>query len=156
MLAAGNRLGGSDRQGLPTVQHTFKTSGGAGLVVPELRLSTVRRLPPCAGCQKVKRPTGGAYHAKNRPVWLCPACKVCPQCGQPMQGMSKLGTWCQSCAYPPCAGCQQVARPGGDHAYHAKHRPFWRCAQCALESCPRCQANPLGQDAGGGPDAACP
>ena len=45
MLAAGNRLGGSDRQGLPTVQHTFKTSGGAGLVVPELRLSTVRRLP---------------------------------------------------------------------------------------------------------------
>ena len=112
--------------------------------------------PPCAGCQKVKRPIGGAYHAKNRPVWLCPACKVCPQCSQPVQGMSKLGTWCQSCAYPPCAGCQQVARPGGDHAYHAKHRPFWRCAQCALESCPMCQANPLGQDAGGGPDAACP
>ena len=112
--------------------------------------------PPCAGCQKVKRPTGGAYHAKNRPVWLCPACKVCSQCGQPVQGMSKLGTWCQSCAYPPCAGCQQVARPGGDHAYHAKHRPFWRCAQCARESCPMCQVNPLGQDAGGGPDAACP
>ena len=70
--------------------------------------------------------------------------------------MSKLGTWCQSCTYLPCAGCQQVARPGGTHTYHAKNRPFWRCAQCALESCPMCQANPLGEDAGGGPDAACP
>jgi hypothetical protein len=35
-------------------------------------------------------------------------------------------------------------------------RPFWRCTQCALESCPMCQANPLGPDAGGGLDAACP
>ena len=89
--------------------------------------------PSCAGCQKVKRPTWRRVprKKKNRPVWLCPAC--CPQCSQPVQGMSKLGTWCRSCTYLPCAGCQQVARPGGTHTYHAKNRPFWRCAQC----CPR-------------------
>ena len=89
-------------------------------------------------------------------MWVCPACTVCPQCHKRLKAGSQPGTWCQSCAYPPCAGCQQVARPGGDHAYHAKHRPFWRCDKCALASCPMCQANPLGQDAGGGPDAACP
>ena len=111
--------------------------------------------PPCAGCQKVARPNKGPYHAKHKPVWLCPACTGCPQCNQPLKASSKPGTWCQSCAYPPCAGCQKVARPSKD-TYHAKHRPFWRCAECAQESCPMCQANPMGQDAGGGPDAACP
>ena len=118
--------------------------------------------PPCALCQKVNRPNKGAYHAKHKPVWLCPACaatkngRVCPQCGKPVHLRAKVGTWCQSCAYPPCAGCQQVARPGSNHEYHAKHRPFWRCDKCAQASCPMCHANPLGPDAGGGRDAACP
>ena len=112
--------------------------------------------PPCAVCHKVNRPHKGPYHAKHKPIWVCPACTVCPQCHKCLKAGSQPGTWCQSCAYPPCAGCQQVARPGGNHAYHAKHRPFWRCDKCAQASCPMCQANPLGQDAGGGPDAACP
>ena len=112
--------------------------------------------PPCAVCHKVNRPHKGPYHAKHKPIWVCPACTVCPQCHKRLKAGSQPGTWCHSCAYPPCAGCQQVARPSQNHAYHAKNRPFWRCTQCALESCPMCQANPLGQDAGGGPDAACP
>ena len=111
--------------------------------------------PPCAVCQKVDRPHKGPYHAKHKPVWLCPACKVCPQCGKPLPASSAPGLWCPICAFPPCAGCQTVARPRKER-YHAMQRPFWRCTQCALESCPMCQANPLGPDAGGGLDAACP
>ena len=45
MLAEGHRLGGSNRQSLPTVQHTFETSGDTRVVVSELCLSTMCRLP---------------------------------------------------------------------------------------------------------------
>ena len=70
MLAEGNRLGGSDRQGLPTVQHTFETSGDARLVVPELRLSTVCSLPK-----------SGSGHTKARTT---PNTNQCG-CAQPVQ-----------------------------------------------------------------------
>ena len=115
----------------------------------ELCLSTLCRLPQSSAA------IGGSYHAKKRPVWLCPACKVCPQCEKLLPASSAPGSWCQSCAYPPCVGCQKVARPRKQR-YHATQRPFWRCAECAHASCPMCQANPIGPDAGGGPDAACP
>ena len=94
--------------------------------------------PPCAGCQQVARPTGGSYQAKNRPVWLCPACKVCPQCGKPLPASSAPGLLCQTCAYPPCAGCQKVARqerhgtmPRSDPFGGAQNapKPAVRCAK---------------------------
>ena len=52
MLAEGNRLGGSDRQSLPTVQHTFETSGDTRVVVSELCLSTMCRLPKSSSAKQ--------------------------------------------------------------------------------------------------------
>ena len=81
--------------------------------------------------------------------------KVCPQCSQPLKKTATPGTWCQACAYPPCAGCKQVKRPQkGTH--HAKHRPFWRCSKCATELCTQCGVRPVGFLAGPGPAALCP
>ena len=37
--------------------------------------------------------------------------KVCPQCSTPLKPAATPGSWCQSCAYPPCASCQKVDRP---------------------------------------------
>ena len=80
MLAAGNRLG-SDHQGLPTVQRTFETSGGAGLVVPELRLSIVCRLPKSEAAYLEARTTpktdqcGYAQPAVHSAANRCKGCR---------------------------------------------------------------------------------
>ena len=42
---------------------------------------------------------------------LAATTKVCPQCSAPLKRAAAPGSWCQSCAYPSCAGCQKVKRP---------------------------------------------
>ena len=80
---------------------------------------------------------------------------MCPQCSQPLKKGATPGSWCPACAYPPCAGCRKVPRPGKG-SNHAKHRLFWRCKACAADICPKCQRNPVGQQAGPPPTGCCP
>ena len=55
---------------------------------------------------------------------------------------------------PKCAGCKKIDRPQ-KAANHAKHRPFWRCAKCALDMCDKCNKQPVGTMAGPSPEAFC-
>ena len=116
--------------------------------------------PPCVGCKQVERSKKGANHAKHRPFWrcekcaaqvcttcakkpvgpssgpdaVCPQCKpnkLCPQCKAPMPVRAKLDSWCQACAYPPCAsGCGAPRPRTHPVAYHAKTLPTWTCPAC--------------------------
>ena len=82
------------------------------------------------------------------------AAKVCPQCSRPLHKAATPGSWCGDCAMPKCAGCKKVDRPH-KAANHAKHRPFWRCAKCALDMCEKCNKQPVGSMAGPSPLAFC-
>ena len=56
--------------------------------------------------------------------------KKCPQCGKALHKLATPGSWCDSCAFPPCqAGCGNT-RPRKS-SYHAKNRPSWVCSKCA-------------------------
>ena len=80
---------------------------------------------------------------------------VCPQCSQPLKKGTTPGSWCEACAYPPCAGCKKVSR-SKKGTNHAKHRPFWRCQACAQDICQKCHKKPVGHRAGPAPQAFCP
>ena len=87
--------------------------------------------PPCqAGCGNT-RPRKSAYHAKNRPNWVCSKCaaKKCSECGGDLPTHAGRETWCDSCAFPPCQGGCGKARPRTSE-YHAKALPSWACANC--------------------------
>ena len=87
--------------------------------------------PPCqVGCGNT-RPRKSAYHAKNRPNWVCSKCaaKKCSECGGDLPTHAGRETWCDSCAFPPCQGGCGKARPRTSE-YHAKALPSWACRKC--------------------------
>ena len=93
--------------------------------------------PPCPGCGTA-RPDDRAYHVTKMPEWTCQNCqpKACSQCGAAMHGKAAAGTWCNACAYPPCAGCG-AERPTSK-GYHARVMPEWACPSCAIKCCATC------------------
>ncbi|CAJ1360052.1 unnamed protein product, partial [Effrenium voratum] len=48
-----------------------------------------------------------------------PPAKACQQCGNALPKYATPGTWCDSCAFPPCqGGCKSVARGCARHGSH--------------------------------------
>ena len=64
------------------------------------------------------------------------AAKTCNQCSQPLHPNATPGTWCLTCAYPPCKCGKQRPQKG---TLHAKLMPEWRCATCRTK-CSECNA----------------
>ena len=91
--------------------------------------------PPCNGCG-ASRPRGSKYHARVLPHWSCRACaapaapKQCRMCSKELHKSCREGSWCSSCAFPPCLGCGRP-RPRGS-TYHARYCTEWWCQPCLL------------------------
>ena len=95
--------------------------------------------PPCQGGCGHARPRKSAYHAKNRPTWVCNRCaaKKCSQCGGDLLQTANADSWCESCAFPPCQGGCGQARPRKGEC-RARVCPNWTCNQCAANTCSQC------------------
>ena len=98
--------------------------------------------PPCSGCCGRPRPQKAANHAKHKADWYCPKCRgKCVNCAGPLPKNAEAGTWCATCAYPPCSGGCGEPRPH-ETRYHARHKPQWLCQACSASKsyppCPRC------------------
>ena len=92
-------------------------------LVPEQRSSPPRR----------------ANHAKHLQIWFCQHCnaaKQCANCAGPLPSNAEAGTWCATCAYPPCGSCGSQ-RPR-ESRYHVKVLPRWTCEACTVKSCLKC------------------
>ena len=104
---------------------------------------TACAFPPCSGCGQ-PRPHKSSHHAKQKPNWLCKSCTAAPKCGNcagPLPRNAEAGTWCATCAYPPCSGGCGETRPH-ERRYHAQHKPLWLCQACSVRNgyppCPMC------------------
>ena len=95
--------------------------------------------PPCSGGCGEPRPEIRANHAKHLQKWFCQHCnaaKQCANCGGPLPSNAEAGTWCATCAYPPCESCgSQRPRKSG---YHVTAMPRWTSEACTVKSCPKC------------------
>ena len=99
--------------------------------------------PPCSGGCGRPRPQKASNHAKQKSDWYCQNCKgKCANCAGPLPSNAEAGTWCATCAYPPCSGGCGEPRPQR-HANHAKYLAKWFCEHCnAAKQCANC-AGPL-------------
>ena len=113
---------------------------------------TACAFPPCSGGCGKPRPKKGSNHAKLKTHWLCKSCHAAPKCGNcagPLPKNAEAGTWCATCAYPPCSGGCGEPRPQRP-ANHAKHLQEWFCQNCnAAKQCANC-AGPLPSNAEAG------
>ena len=100
--------------------------------------------PPCSGACGEPRPQRPANHAKHLQEWFCQNCnaaKQCANCAGPLPSNAEAGTWCATCAYPPCSGGCGAPRPVKT-GYHAQHKPQWLCQACSVSTgyppCSKC------------------
>ena len=103
---------------------------------------TACAFPPCSGGCGQPRPQKSSYHAKQKLKWWCQRCKGnCGNCGGPLPSNAEAGTWCVTCAYPPCSGGCGEPRPQKT-GYHAQQKPLWLCQACSVRNgyppCPMC------------------
>ena len=103
---------------------------------------TTCAFPPCSGGCGQPRPQKAANHAKQKADWYCQNCKgKCVNCGSSLPRNAEAGTWCATCAYPPCSGGCGEPRPH-ERRYHAQHKPLWLCRACSVSHgyppCPIC------------------
>ena len=103
---------------------------------------TACAFPPCSGGCGQPRPQKSSHHAKQKLKWWCQRCKGnCGNCGGPLPSNAEAGTWCVTCAYPPCSGGCGEPRPQKT-GYHAQQKPLWLCQACSVRNgyppCPMC------------------
>ncbi|CAL1144306.1 unnamed protein product, partial [Cladocopium goreaui] len=103
---------------------------------------TACAFPPCSGGCGQPRPQKAPNHAKQKADWYCQNCKgKCANCGGLLPRNAEAGTWCATCAYPPCSGGCGEPRPH-ERRYHAQHKPLWFCLACSVRNgyppCPMC------------------
>ena len=103
---------------------------------------TACAFPPCSGGCGQPRPQKASNHAKQKSDWYCQNCKgKCGNCGGTLPRNAEAGTWCATCAFPPCSGGCGEPRPR-ETRYHAQHKPQWLCRACSVshgyQPCPIC------------------
>ena len=103
---------------------------------------TACAFPPCSGGCGQPRPQKAPNHAKQKADWYCQNCKgKCANCGGLLPRNAEAGTWCATCAYPPCSGGCGEPRPH-ERRYYAQHKPLWFCQACSVRNgyppCPMC------------------
>ena len=104
---------------------------------------TACAFPPCSGGCGQPRPQKSSHHAKQKLKWWCQrtARETVHNCGGPLPSNAEAGTWCVTCAYPPCSGGCGEPRPQKT-GYHAQQKPLWLCQACSVRNgyppCPMC------------------
>ena len=109
----------------------------------QLKSRSAMRTWDSASQSGVCRPCLAKANSHNQPTKQNPK-SACPVCNQGMPRYTTPGSWCEACAYPPCARCRTTPRPKKG-ALHAKKKGVWICKTCISKPCAQCGKQVLDQ-----------